>query len=427
MCLLALEMKKNGGCEGFCYPPYLYPGQGYCGGGPLQPELSHSINIFHGHQLNNNVIMFILDIVAPPNTYQRDGNYAYNRLQYYMAKGDPCIASITKDWGLGGDAHSLIAYNCEDDGATKRIYVYDCNRPFCDSIMAENYYGNKSNYIEITTSTGAWKFTMADGTTVYKGSPDSGGNIIMLPLSIVAPRDRLPESLVADISTIVISGSGADVIQVTTVSGRHLFKPGTRELETDKSKRIENIFPFNPFVSKLQKSKDKKMILFYRSNEPLDLDVKNAGHGYTVAMIGSKGFASVKAINGSGVERIRIENVNTLSPKVKIANQTKPSYYQVELRSIVKENEKVQVYSIDKINPEVNSHVNIMISRGGSGIEMISDKKVPQFELRVSETGKEKINPVKQSINLEQGKPTKISIERSADRKELKLKIKENE
>jgi hypothetical protein len=415
MCLLALEMKKNGGCEGYCYPPYLYPGSV----GPSQPELSHAINILHGHQINHTAIMYMLDIIA--QNYQRDGNYVFSQLQYYLEKDDPCVISVTENWAPGSNGHALIAYKAVTEGTLRKILIYDPNRPY--PANASTYYDNQQNFVSIAQD-GTWSFTMADGA-VWSGSQSTGGNLILFPLSIAGPRDRIPQSLFADISEavskILIYGSNVDVNQISNTKGRHLFKPGTKELESDTSKRIKNLLPFVPFSMGQQNGNDKEMLFFYRSNEPLDIDVKNSGSGYTLNMIGSKGLVSVKAINGSGSEKIRMENFNTSAPSVSFINQSNPSYYQIELRSIVKENEKVRIYSIDRFNPLANSPVNLTISREGSGIEIVSEKKISQFDLTVSEAGIDKSSPVKQIIELESGKNVRFSVGKSLDKKKLIL------
>jgi hypothetical protein len=418
MCLLALEMRDKGGCEGYCYPPYIYPGLCNSPGGPTQTELLHAINIVHGYQLNHRVIMYMIDLIA--KHVNRDGKYVFDQFKYYMAKEGPCVLSVTESLAPGGKGHALIAYDYADLGSTKRIYIYDPNRSYYGTGGA-TYYDGKNNYVEINSTTGAWSFTMAGGT-VWSGSPWSGGNLILFPLSIVGPRDRIPQSIFADISDALnkIIISGADISQISTAEGRHLFKPGTQELETDTSKAMNNLLPFSPFAVNMQPT-DKQMIFFYRGSKPLDIEVKNPGQGYSVAMIGTKGYVSLKAVNGRGVEKIRIDKLNTNVPVLKFTNLTNPSYYQVELRSIVKENEKVRIYAIDKINPAVNVPLNITLSKQGAGIEMTSDKNVSPFELAISETGKERGTPVKQMINLEQGKTAKFSVGRSLNRKGLKL------
>ena len=208
MCVLALLIKKNGGYLGFCYPPYKYSGTIYSGGvedtiGPADLTLKTAIAMVHGNQINHGFLLFLLDVIAEGKN--RDGNYAYRQVEYYLAKDDPPVISITKNINPADGGHVLIPYFTEDLGIAKRIYVYDPNYSFYAKgpQKGHEFYTSGSNYIEID-SDGSWDYIkdypiIPTNPKNWSGSPKGGGNCIVIPLSVAGKKDRLPQSLFADV------------------------------------------------------------------------------------------------------------------------------------------------------------------------------------------------------------------------------------
>lgn len=215
MCVLALLLKKNGGYLGFCYPPYTYSGTISSIDpdiiGPADPNLQTAIAMVHGNQINHGFLLFLLDVITMAKN--RDGRYAFDRVNYYLSKDDPPVISVTKNLSPAGGGHVLIPYDTRIVSGEKRIYVYDPNHSFYEpGANGHDYYVNHENYIAINETTGEWSFnkTYASNPTpdIWTGRPSSGlggdlgsgGNCIVIPLSIAGKKDRLPQSLFADIA-----------------------------------------------------------------------------------------------------------------------------------------------------------------------------------------------------------------------------------
>ncbi len=209
MCVMALLMKKNGGYLGFCYPPYKYSGTIYHGGkedsiGPADLNLKTAIAMVHGNQINHGFLLFLLDVISINKN--RDGNYAYQQVNYYLAKDDPPVISITKSLSPADGGHVLIPYLTNTIGGKKRIYVYDPNYSFYEkgSEKGHEFYTSGSNYIEISAD-GSWDYIKgyprdASDPENWSGGPNHGGNCIVIPLSVAGKKGRLPQSLFADVA-----------------------------------------------------------------------------------------------------------------------------------------------------------------------------------------------------------------------------------
>ncbi|OQA12467.1 MAG: hypothetical protein BWY67_00283 [Bacteroidetes bacterium ADurb.Bin397] len=212
MCVLALLMKKYGGYLGYCYPPYKYSGlishPDVDTIGPSDPNLKTAIAMVHGNQINHGFLLYLLDVIAAAKN--RDGRYAFQQTVYYLAKDDPPVISVTKGLNPADGGHVLIPYFTKEIGTYKRIYVYDPNRSYYKpGADGKDWYQTYQNYIEVKNSNGEWKFIM-NGGEVWTGNPGSGGNCIVIPLSVAGRKDRLPQSLIAEgayaLNTIFIFG-----------------------------------------------------------------------------------------------------------------------------------------------------------------------------------------------------------------------------
>ena len=125
MALTALLLFKYEGHQGFCAPAYQYTESSVAD--PNAP-LTLLINQMHGHQVNLPSLRLLLDIIA--SSKNRDGNYAYDQVNYYWSQDDPTLVSITKSLNPSDGGHTLIAYAAQPFLGQKRIFVYDPNRPW---------------------------------------------------------------------------------------------------------------------------------------------------------------------------------------------------------------------------------------------------------------------------------------------------------
>jgi hypothetical protein len=312
MDVMAMLMKKNGGHLGYCHPPYVYTGS-YASNtnpdgmpsndtvGPTDRNLKTAIEMVHGIQINHGFLSFLLDVIAIGKS--RDGRYAYQQVDYYNAKDDQPIISVTGDLSPQKGGHVLIPYFTETVGSTKKIYVYDPNRSWYKAgATGHDWYTSRNNYIEVNGTTGAWKFTMCCDT-VWAGDPGSGGHLLVIPLSIAGKKDRLPQSLLADgayaLNTIFIWGD-VKVQQIADMNEakRYLNDEGTG-IEPSEEKRLNNIIPFIPMDGGLpSKGTGKTNAYFFRGSEPVRLSYKAYGE-YKMGMIFKGKYYEVKG-NGKG-------------------------------------------------------------------------------------------------------------------------------
>jgi hypothetical protein len=275
---MANLLRKNGGYLGYCYPPYVYSGENINSGdtvGPTDPNLKTAIAIVHGNQINHGFLSFLLDVIAIGKN--RDGRYAYDQVNYYLAKDDPPVISITKDLNPAGGGHVLLPYRTSVEAGVKKIWVYDCNHSFYKPDSdGHGYYVDRKNYIEVSSS-GAWKFNKSSSTTspdYWSGDPGSGGNCIVIPLSVAGKKDRLPQSLIAEgayaLNTIFILGD-VEVTQLTNpFTDRHYFGDDGIHPENDPDKNLNNVMPFIPLEGEQEKtSEGHTAVYFFKGEDPL--------------------------------------------------------------------------------------------------------------------------------------------------------------
>ncbi len=324
MDVLAMLMKKNGGYLGYCHPPYVYSGTIFTKTtgvgvpsndtiGPADRNLKTVIAMVHGNQINHGFLLFLLDVVALGKS--RDGNYAFDQVNYYLAQDDPPVISITKGLSPADGGHVLIPYVTKDMGTTRRIYVYDPNRSFYKpGNDGHNFYTLGNNYIEIGKSSGSWKFDMGNSSAsdYWSGDPGNGGNCIVIPLSIAGKRDRLPQSLVAEaaytLNTIFIFGD-VKVEQISNpFTGLQYLSNDGNNIENDPQKRLNSIIPFIPMDGN-PSSPDaiNNNAFFFRGTEPLKLQFRALG-AYRIGIIYKGKYVEVKGTGTGEVQNFFPDN-----------------------------------------------------------------------------------------------------------------------
>lgn len=290
--VMAMLMMKNGGHLGYCHPPYMYsgtiasPANPADSIGPADPTLKMAIGLVHGNQINHGFLSYLLDVMAIGKN--RDGRYTYQQVNFYLAKNDPPVISVTKGLSPAEGGHVLIPFFTKDMGAVKRIYVYDPNRTYYKpGAGGKDWYINNNNYIEVNSATGAWSFDM--GGEVWSGDPGNNGNCIVIPLSVAGRRDRLPQSLLADaayaLNTIFIFGN-VKVEQLSDpVHNRRYLNEKGNELESCPEKKLTTVMPFIPLSGDpLSKGTNRNNTYFFRGADPLELRYRAYGE-YKISMI----------------------------------------------------------------------------------------------------------------------------------------------
>ena len=367
--VLAMMMKKYGGYYGYCHPPYIYapqpPPMSKDSSGPKDPDLVRTIQLVHGNQMTHGFLMFLLDLFAKRKN--RDGNYALGQLQYFLAKDDPCVISITKELAPGGGGgHVVVPYAVDETSSPKRIYVYDPNRSYYrPGSEGKDFYENHLNYIEISGS-GAWKFIMAGTLGVWQGDPGSGGNIMVVPLSVTGKKDRLPQSLFADaataINSIFIFGQDACLEQITSIGNsegmnsgtigkmgnKQYYLPNTEQLDTSDVYGMHTILPFIPLNGGKQTNPDTK-VWFFKDDQPLSITVRShSDNQYAIALLGVRSFIKVSG-HGEGIIRLKAEGYGTESARYTLTNVGRTAEYHIELQTIPTATDLRSVKRMDRV------------------------------------------------------------------------------
>ncbi len=317
--VMAMLMLKNGGHLGYCHPPYMYSGtisngDGGAGSdstGPADPTLKVAIGLVHGNQINHGFLSFLLDVIAIGKN--RDGRYAFQQVNFHLSKNDPPVISVTKGLSPADGGHVIIPYYTKDMGPVKRIYVYDPNRSFYKpGLDGHDFYTMDSNYVEVNSATGAWKFNMGSSASpsYWSGDPGSGGNCIVIPLSVAGRKDRLPQSLLADgayaLNTIFIFGD-VKIDQVTDPSNqKQMLNEEGNELELSEEKRMNNILRFVPLDGgHPAKGSGRTTAYFFRGKDPVDIKYRAKGD-YRIGMMFHGKYYELKGWGNGAVQYFRI-------------------------------------------------------------------------------------------------------------------------
>lgn len=424
--LLALMMLKHGGYLGYCHPPHVYAGNPATG--PDDPNLMKAMQLMHGQQLTHRFLLFILDIVA--QNQNRNGNFAYSQLEYYMAKDDPCILSVTKSLNPDDGGHAIIGYDVVDLGATKRIMIWDPNRTYYEpGADGKDYYDFGNNYIEVTTATGAWSFTMAGGE-VWSGSPGGGGNLVTIPLSVAGKRDRLPQSLFADVAEaltkIFVYADDAELVQITDDQGRRLFLPGTNEPDTS-SNGMKNVIPYIPMTGGRDWKRQGPRVYFYRGNAPIEISVKSKS-GYRLEVMGTQGLVSLAAPQSKGIEHLRIAGINSANPELSLRSESSRAPHQLEIKTLTGRQDPVHVYQLDNLLVEPNKQVDFCVRQAGNCLETYSKGSSISYDLQLRNTlDLQHTKPIiKKDLMVQPGEKLLIQPQRWDKLEKGKLEIRRN-
>jgi hypothetical protein len=345
MSLLSLMILKKGGHFGYCQPIPQYSGDAFGDDGPTDPGLKRAINIMHGHQVNLPTLQHILEVIG--KSKNRDGAYAFSSFQFYKLKNDPTLVSITKSLSPSDGGHTLVAYDAVDmGGGNRRIYVYDPNRTWADP-ADRAWYTAGSNFITISGT--SWSFDLGGSLGVWSGSPASGGNLLIIPISIAGPHSRSPASMGDGIigqilTTIFISGSDAHIEQVTDAQGRRLFKPGTVDIDTDPATGMLTMLPWYP--SDQGRARQATPLFFFHlggSASTLSIMVKAGEQGYRLRALGPRGMVTVAARGGQGSEQVTLRHAGTLEPQLVLTNERGTLDYDVHFAHVVQPGERLHV------------------------------------------------------------------------------------
>jgi len=356
MSLQSLMMLKKGGHLGYCVPIPQYSGDIFGAGaggeklGPSDAMLKRAINVMHGHQVNLTTLQLILDVIS--QNKNRNASFAYTAFQNARMQNDPTLISITKTLNPDDGGHTMVAYDAQDlGGGNKRIFVYDPNRTWGDPADRAWYTGNQ-NFIQINGN--SWSFVMQGGTT-WSGDPGSGGNILIIPISVTGPHSRSPASLGDQIigqilTSLLVTGSSAEVQQVTDTTGKRLFRPGTREVDTDPSTGMMTMLPWYP-SDQAAPTAPKGMVLFHlgRAASTLHVTVRGSDTGYTLTAGGPRHQITLRALGGNGADVVSFHEAGSPRQRVELRNLRGSSEYDIQLVQVEPAAQRVQVLRASRL------------------------------------------------------------------------------
>jgi hypothetical protein len=433
MSLMSLMMLQKGGYLGFCLPVPQYSGDLYSDLGPTDPDLRHAINQMHGHQVSLPALKFMLDLIARGKN--RDGNFAYDQFNYYKMKNDLTVISVTKSTSPADGGHTMVAYDAKIVDGYKRIFLYDPNRSWADPVK-RTWYTSGKNYITIdSTGTNGWTYDHGDG--YWSGKPASGGNIMILPISVIGPTARSPASLGLNISDILatffITGDGAEITQITDQDGKRLYIPGTTEVDTNPATGMLNTLPWISSDQKRTASGNNnagKVLAYFMLGNPtgsLDIDIRSGKEGYKMGMFGRGSYLSVRADQGSGADLITLENAGSQQPGVIIRNQSNAAKFDVEFIQILDPYKKSRHFRLNNLEVPALQPMLIRVTDNQKALELQTTDARIQYDLELVNVVRSKPEILKQEkLKLDAGKNQIIKPGNWRILKKEDLKIKQN-
>ena len=440
MALHSLLMIKNGGHLGFCPPVPQYSGdlvrtlpdpdgsgpKGPQAAGPTDPRLTRVINQLHGHQVNTETLRFILDRIASGNT--RNGNFAFNQFQYYRMRDDPTLVNITKSLLPTDGGHTMVAYDAKKEAGRKLIFVYDPNRPW--PLYGEDYYKKKSNVITIEKS-GEWSFIYAGGE-IWSGRPSEGGHIVILPISVTGPLGRVPTSLglnaLTAVTTLFVFAGDGELKQATSAGGKRLYRPGTREVDTDPATGMRTVLPWFPSDAPDDTPRSSlPVVTYFLFDDPgraLELEISHSGDEYGVRMIGPQGSVEILGRGAGKRDRLVLAGVGGPAPSVRLAGDT-PYTYDVLFTQVSQPGERVRQLAVRglAVSGGQRAPVTLALAEGGAALAVTSGQVPVSFDLELRKQtlyGAEALKPIK--VDLKSGESRLIQPDTWTDLTWAKLK-----
>jgi hypothetical protein len=279
----------------------------------------------------------------------------------------------------------MIAYRAQDlGGGNKKIFVVDPNRTW-GSTADQNWYNNNNNFIQINNH--AWSFDHGDG--IWSGDPGSGGNLVILPVSVTGPHSRSPASLGDTIigqllNTLLLTGDGPEIDQVTDASGKRLYRPGTFEVDTDPATGMMNTLPW--FISDQRtKGQLNSVVLFHmgKSGGSLRLSVRAGPGGYTLNSMGGRTAVAVTAQGEARSDVISIRSPGTAETAVILENPLGTTAYQVKFTRTEIPGQRVRVLSSSQLRSSDEGTVEVGLSNQAGGLRVSSASASVQYNLEL--------------------------------------------
>ena len=392
MSLLANIIYKEEGHMGFCKPAYTYSGGV---DGPTSAKLCTVITVMQCHEWSHAGIMWMAENIT--GTHAKDGNYAYEQVEYYLSMGDLPLITIVKNNDLVG--HTLIPYRVEETGSKRYIYIHDSNKWIPDR---QNYYDSDSNYIEITKSNGNWSYIW-DASETW-GSPD--GYIFATPISIVKASSRNPLQLggITDAMNHIFL-TGANVSQITDDEGRKFYKTSASshnrlsDIEDNPSLKMKNVFRMPMTYATLRRkrpgrTKNAPEIYFAigSGGKNLNFEIASTGKKYEFEMAGKGNIIRLSAPGGSsGRDEFAIKKLSTDNQELKLSSKRGAAKFEVELHQSVPGSETSRIFKVSNLTAPSSSPIRLRLAEGRDALLVKGEKDPVSCNLQITQVAGGKI------------------------------------
>jgi len=394
MSLLTNIIYKEEGHMGFCKPIYTYSGGV---DGPTSEKLCTTITVMQCHEWSHAGIMWMAENIT--GTHARDGNYAYEQVEYYLSMGDLPVLTIVKDLSFVG--HTLVPYRIEETGSKRYIYIHDSNKWIPDR---QNYYDSDSNYIEIDKSSGDWSYVWDASESEVWGSPD--GYIFATPMSIVKASSRNPLQLggITDAMNHIFL-TGASVSQITDDEGRKYYKTSASshnrlsDIEDNPSLKMKNVFRMPMTSAALRRkrpgrTKNAPEIYFAigSGGKNLNFEIASTGKKYEFEMAGKGNIIRLSAPGGSsGRDEFAIKKLSTNNQELKLSSKRGAAKFEVELHQSVPGSETSRIFKVSNLTAPSSSPIRLRLAEGRDALLVKGEKDPVSCNLQITQVAGGKI------------------------------------
>ncbi|MBN1694033.1 hypothetical protein JW879_01375 [candidate division WOR-3 bacterium] len=395
MSLLANIIYKEEGHMGFCKPVYTYSGDF---DGPASAKLCTVITVMQCHEWSHAGIMWMAENIT--GTHIKDGNYAYEQVEYYLSMGDLPVLTIVQNTSLVG--HTLIPYKVEESGSKRYIYIYDSNKWYPPDSL---FYDDHDNYIEVTKSNGNWKYQW-DASTTW-GSPD--GFIFATPMSIVKASSRNPLQLggITDAMNHVFL-TGANISQISDDEGHKFYKTSANshnklsDIEDNPSLKMKNLIrmpmtfaaPARSVRKTVRKPANPPEIYFAIGSEGknLNFEIAATGKKYKFEMAGTDNIIRLSAPGGSsGRDNFEVTKLSTNNQELKLSSKRGTAKFEVELHQTVPGSETSRIFKVTNLQAPSSSPVRLRLAEGRDALLLIGEKGPVSCNLQITQVADGKI------------------------------------
>jgi hypothetical protein len=188
----------------------------------------------------------------------------------------------------------------------------------------------------------------------------------------------------------------AEVQQVTDAQGKRLFKPGTREIDTDPATGLMNMLPW--FISD-QGTSNRSLgseLLFQlgRSRGGLRVSVNSGAGGYSLTSIGGKTMMTVTARGGIGTDILTIRNPGSSEGGVTLQHQRAGTEYDVTLTRASAPRSQALVLKTSRLKIDGDGPVDVALSNAGRALPVSSARATLHYDMTLSLVSKRGVGTI---------------------------------